>query len=334
MPAGLPLNEVTHHALPLLRFAGARAVGRKHPLMATLCLTDRCNFRCEYCKVPSLDREEMTADEWIDAIDQLHAAGLVRVSLMGGEPLVFKDIGRVITHLRSLHINVSMNTNGWFVPQRIDAVAGLDMICVTLDGPPEVHDVQRHPGSHHRALEAIDAARSRGVKVVTMTVLTPRGLRTVDYVLDVARRLGTRAYFQLQHAEDGNPNGAIGAGLTESHIAEIARHLLQRKEEGWPVGASRAYLHALATGARRLLSCRTCHASRYFLAISPTGDLTPCPMTYRQSVTFNGRKRGFVQAFEEMVQPTDGGCSCYPLTELNYMLDLRGEPWRNAIATL
>jgi MoaA/NifB/PqqE/SkfB family radical SAM enzyme len=281
-----------------------------------------------------MDRSEMSTADWITAIDELADAGMMRASLMGGEPLIRKDIGEIIDHLKSRHINTAMNTNGWLIPNRIDDIAKLDLVCITLDGPPEVHDVQRHPGSHDKVLTAIDAAQSRGVDVVTMTVLTPAGSESVDYVLQVAKEKGTRAYFQLQHDAEGDPDKEIGEGHSETGIARIAQHLLRRKDEGWPVGPSHTYLEALArggTGTRRLHSCDDCYASRYFISITPQGDVIPCPLTFRQEPRLNGRQLGFRRAFEMLAQPTNSGCSCYPLQELNYMLSFRPEVVLNAM---
>ncbi len=302
--------------------------------MVTLSLTDRCNFRCGYCTLPQIDRSEMSTAEWLSAIDELADAGMMRVSLMGGEPLLRKDVGRIIDHLKDRQINVAMNTNGWLVPNRLDEIAKLDSVCITLDGPAEVHDVQRHPGSHDKVLVAIDAAKSTGIDVVTMTVVTANGAEHVDYVLEVARAKGTRAYFQLEHHASGDPDMDAGAGITEAGITRIARHLLDRKDEGWPVGPSRTYLEALAgggTGVRRLHSCEDCYASRYFLSVTPQGDVVPCPLTFRQEPHLNGREIGFGKAFEMLAQPTNAGCSCYPTQELNYLLSFRPEAVLNAI---
>ncbi len=330
------IGSIRRHALPAARFAWARATGKKYPLMVTLSLTDRCNFRCEYCKLPELDRDEMSTADWIQAIDELADAGMQRVSLMGGEPLVRKDIGAIIDHLRARKINVAMNTNGWLVPKRLAEVEKLDLVCVTLDGPPEVHDLQRHKGSQVRALSAIELLRSKGMNVVTMTVLTARGINTVDYVLERARELGVRSFFQLVHDSEGDPDKDIGAGITESGITDVALHLLRRKNEGWPVGPSRTYLRALAGegghGVRRLHSCAECYASRYYLSITPTGDVIACPLTFREK-SFNGREIGFLKAFEKLEQPQASGCACYPTQELNYMLGLQSEVIFNALGT-
>lgn len=325
---------MARQAAPLGRFAVARATGRKFPLMVTMSITDKCNFRCVYCQLPVMNRDEMSTAEWHRAIDELADAGMMRVSLMGGEPLMRKDVGELIDHLKARHVNVAMNTNGWLFPQRMEQVRKLDLVCITLDGPPEINDRQRHPGAHDKVLEAIDLAQAAGVKVITMTVMTKGGLDTVDYVLKVAKEKGTRAFFQVEHDAEGDPNKTIGPDITGDGIAAVARHLLRRKEEGWPVGPSRTFLKQLAgdgeTGARRFYSCNDCYASQYFLSITPTGYVVPCPLTFRSEAPLSGRELGFARAFEMLAQPQDAGCGCNPTTELNYLLHFRPEAILNA----
>jgi len=330
-----PAMPVARQASRLARFALARFTGRKFPLMVTMSLTDKCNFRCVYCELPEMNRQEMTTADWHRAIDELADAGMMRVSIMGGEPLLRKDIGELVDHLKARAVNVAMNTNGWYFAQKIDVVAKLDLACITLDGPEELNDAQRHAGAHDRVLEAIDLAKSRGVKVITMTVMTKGGIDTVDYVLQVARDKGIRAFFQVEHPADGNTNKTIGPQITDDGIGAVARHLLKRKEEGWPVGPSKTYLRELAThadrGERRLHSCEDCMASRYFLSVTPSGYVVPCPLTFRGAEQLNGRDVGFAKAFEGLAQPTDAGCSCNPPTELNYLLHFRPEAIFNAM---
>jgi MoaA/NifB/PqqE/SkfB family radical SAM enzyme len=301
--------------------------------MVTLELTDKCNFRCVYCQLPQMNRTEMDTADWHRAIDELADAGMMRVSIMGGEPLLRKDVSEIIDHLKERHINVAMNTNGWLFPQKLDIIRKLDLVCITLDGPPEVHDTQRHPGSHDKVLKAIDLAQEVGTNVITMTVMTSKSIETVDYVLQVAKEKGIRAFFQIEHDSEGNPDKTIGPNITETRISEVAKHLLQRKSEGWPVGPSRTYLSALAgdgEGRRRIHSCAECNASRYFLSVSPGGDVIPCPLTFRQEPRLNGKALGFAKAFEQLQQPMNSGCGCNPTTELNYLLSFRPEAIFNA----
>src|SRR5207245_7715212 len=96
-------------------------------------------------------------------------------------------------------------------------------------------------------------------------------------------------------------------------------HLLTRKKEGWPVGPSKTFLKQLAGygnhGQRRFYSCNDCFASRYFLSITPTGFVVPCPLTFRSKPPLNGRQLGFATAFEILAQPQDAGGGCTPDTQ-------------------
>ncbi|MEM7155582.1 MAG: radical SAM protein [Myxococcota bacterium] len=324
------ISEMASLALPFGRYVASRVRGGKIPLAVTLSLTNRCNFRCVYCNVPDLAAGEMDTQEWQHCIDELAAAGMIRASVMGGEPLLRKDCGAVIRHLKHRGVHASMNTNGWLVENRIEDVALLDVVCVSIDGPKEVHDTQRRKGSYDRVVRAIELSMSRGVQVVTMTVVTPKSRKTIDFVLQMAKEMGFRAHFHLEHDADCDTNKPISPDIDDAGVADLARLLLQRKDEGYPVGPSRTYLNALASKGRRLHSCSDCFASRYFCHVMPDGIVVPCLLTHRTPGAVSGRDLGYVEALQQLPQPTDAGCSCEPLQEMNMMLGGRPEVVMNA----
>lgn len=313
-----------HTIRPLARFVAARIRGHKFPLAVTLCITNRCNLRCTYCHMPTTEREEMPTPDWLRAIDEFRHAGMIRASLMGGEPLLRPDCGEIIAHLKHRGVHAAMNTNGWFVEDRIDEVARLDLVCVGLDGPQEIHNAQRrHPKSFERALRAIELLRTRRVAVVTMTPVTARGIDHVDFVLSLAREMDFRAGFQLEHDANCDVRLPIGPRLEDDRINAFARHLLARKQEGWPVAASRAFLETLMTRGRRMLtSCRDCRVPRHSLMVRPDGMIVPCFLTQHQGPMVSGRERGFARAFFETAQPSDPGCSSQPLMEMHLAFGL------------
>ena len=324
-------KEIGRLVSPFGRYLVSRARGRKLPLAVTLSLTNRCNFRCVYCHVPDLAHGEMPTEAWFRAIDELAAAGMIRASVMGGEPLLRQDCGEVIHHLKRRGVHASMNSNGWLVEDRIDEVAQLDVLCVSIDGPRAVHDGQRRKGSFARAERAIELALARGVQVVTMTVVTPSGRQTIDEVLNMARDMGFRAHFHLEHDADCDADAPISPEIDDHGVRDLAEHLLARKRQGWPVGPSVSFLKALAARGRRLHGCDTCFASRYFCHVMPDGTVVPCLMTHRQPGSVSGREIGYVRALNELPQPTARGCSCEPLQEMNMMLNLRPEVVLNAL---
>ncbi len=314
------LTTLARRTLPVVQLGARRLLARKSPFQMTFSLTNRCNFRCEYCEIPLQHREELTTDEWRRAIDEFVSGGMGRASLIGGEPLLRKDVGEIIRHLKLRGVHAAMNTNGWFVPAMIDEVARLDLVCVTLDGPQEIHDAQRHPGSYQRALEAITLLRGRGVQVVTMTVLTPSGADRVDHVLDVARQLGLKAFFQLEHDARCDVLHPIAPRLSDRTVSAIAERLLALKAAGQPVGNSQRILETQAR-SRYLGSCEDCWAGAYYGYVLSDGTVAPCLLTQWQVPHGNGRSRGFLRAFHELAAPDGPGCSCVPTHEVNRILD-------------
>ena len=315
-------GRLARQGLPVLQLGARRVLGKRSPFQMTLSLTNRCNFKCEYCDIPLQHRDEMTTEQWTRAIDDLRGAGMGRASLIGGEPLLREDAGEIIEHLVRRGVHAAMNTNGWLVPDRIDEVSRLDLVCVTLDGPRDVHDAQRRRGSYDRAIAAIEALRSRGVAVVTMTVLTPRGADAVDHVLDVARTLGFKAFFQLEHDKGCDVEAPIAPRLGDERIAGVARRLLEAKTRGLPVGNSRELLERHAEGRRYLGTCADCWAGEYYGYVLSDGTVAPCLLTQWQVERGNGLREGFARAFDRLDAPHGPGCACLPTHEVNRVLDL------------
>jgi MoaA/NifB/PqqE/SkfB family radical SAM enzyme len=264
----------------------------------------------------------MNAKEWKHAIDELRGAGMGRASLIGGEPLLRDDAGEIIDHLVSRGVHAAMNTNGWFVVDRISEVRRLDLVCVTLDGPRNVHDAQRRRGSYDRAIEAIGQLKQSDVAVVTMTVLTPRGADAIEHVLDVAKSMGFKAFFQLEHDKGCDVEAPIAPRIADEGVARVARRLLDAKERGLPVGNSRELLERHASGRRYLGSCDECWAGTYYGYVLSDGTVAPCLLTQWQVEHGNGRRLGFARAFAELDPPRGPGCACLPTHEVNRALDL------------
>jgi MoaA/NifB/PqqE/SkfB family radical SAM enzyme len=191
---------------------------------------------------------------------------------------------------------------------------------VTLDGPPDVHDRQRHAGSYTRVLAAIEALRRRGIAVVTMTVVTPAGIDHVEHVLDVARTHGIRAYFQLEHDRQMDVTAPISPELSQARVAELARHLRDLKQRGLPVGNSYPALKRQES-ERYMLSCDRCYAGTYFGYVFSDGTVSHCIFTRGQAERGGGRKHGYVAAFDALTAPVGPGCSCVPSYEVNHILD-------------
>jgi GTP 3',8-cyclase len=105
-------------------------------------VTDRCNFRCQYCMpadgLPWLEREEILGFEEIERLVALFAAlGVHDVRLTGGEPLVRRDFPRLAAMLAGVEglRELALTTNGYLLGRDADALAaaGIDRVNVSID---------------------------------------------------------------------------------------------------------------------------------------------------------------------------------------------------------
>jgi MoaA/NifB/PqqE/SkfB family radical SAM enzyme len=314
------LGRVAQQVRPVVQLGVRRLMGRRSPFQMTFSLSNRCNFLCKYCRIPTQHLDEMTTAEWFEVIDEFRAGGMGRASLIGGEPLVREDAGDIIRHLKDVGVHAAMNTNGWFIADRIDDVSMLDLTCITLDGPEEVHDRQRRKGSYARVLDGIERLRSRGRQVVTMTVVTRKGVDTIRHVLEVAKSFGIRAYFQLEHNENVDVNAPIAPDISAQRVEELMDELKSLKAQGWPVGNSFTILERQRQ-ERYIGTCEDCYAGRYYGYVFSDGTVAPCLLTQHQVAKGNGRERGYLRAFYETSAPQGPGCSCSATHEVNLILD-------------
>ena len=104
-------------------------------------VTDRCNFRCQYCMpaegLPWMERAEvLTFEEITRLVGILVGLGVEDVRLTGGEPLVRRGFPDLVAMLKPLGIrDLSMTTNGYLLARHADDLvsAGLDRINVSID---------------------------------------------------------------------------------------------------------------------------------------------------------------------------------------------------------
>ena len=105
-------------------------------------VTDRCNFRCQYCMpadgLPWLDRAEILSFEEIERVVGVMAGmGVHDVRLTGGEPLVRRDFPRLVAMLARVEgvDDLSLTTNGYLLERDADALvrAGIGRVNVSID---------------------------------------------------------------------------------------------------------------------------------------------------------------------------------------------------------
>src|SRR5919108_5488567 len=91
-------------------------------------VTDRCNFRCVYCMPRDvygrdyrfLERSQLLTFEEIERVARIFvAAGTRKLRLTGGEPLVRRDVEKLVARLARIpDVDLTLTTNGSLLPQK------------------------------------------------------------------------------------------------------------------------------------------------------------------------------------------------------------------------
>jgi GTP 3',8-cyclase len=167
-------------------------------------VTDRCNFRCQYCMpaegLPWLQRDALLSYEEITRlVALLGAMGVHDVRLTGGEPLVRRELWRLIEMLSGLEDvhDLSLTTNGYLLARQVGdlAAAGLRRVNVSLDSLSADRFFQlTRRDSLGQVLEGLEAAqRHPQLRPIKVNVVALRDF-TEDEVLRFAEFARTNPY--------------------------------------------------------------------------------------------------------------------------------------------
>ena len=163
-------------------------------------VTDRCNFRCIYCMprevfdkdYPFLPRRDLLSFEEIVRVARLFVArGVKKIRITGGEPLLRKNIERLVGMLAELDgVELTLTTNGVLLPKlaRPLADAGLHRVTISLDSLDDATFRRMNDADFpvERVLEGIAAAQAAGLAPIKVNTVIKRG--TNDHgIVELAR---------------------------------------------------------------------------------------------------------------------------------------------------
>jgi cyclic pyranopterin phosphate synthase len=225
-------------------------------------VTDRCNFRCQYCMpaegLPWLERAEILSFEEIARLVGLLAEiGVGDIRLTGGEPLVRRDFPKLVemlTHIEGVR-DVSVTTNGFLLERDAEALvrAGLNRFNVSVDSlqSDRFYQITRRDALPQvlRGLELLEQfPEAFPIKVNAVAI---RGF-TEDEILPFAQ-LARRSPYEIRFIElmplDGDRNWSPEQVLKGAEIrAAIAAVYPLEPEPRPPSSTARVYRFADGQG--------------------------------------------------------------------------------------
>ena len=227
-------------------------MGRKrYPLVLMLEPLFRCNLACPGCgkidyEAHILNRR-LSVKECLDAVEE---CGAPVVAVPGGEPLIHKEIGRIVAGIVARKKFVSLCTNALLLEKKLHLFTPSPYLffSVHLDGLEEEHDESvDQTGTFKRAVKAIKAAQDMGFQLnVNATVFDGHDPKRFAEYLDFTMELGVNGIsvspgYAYERAPDQEHF------LSRRKTKEFFRTVLRLgKGKKWPLSHSSLYLDFLA----------------------------------------------------------------------------------------
>jgi GTP 3',8-cyclase len=224
-------------------------------------VTDRCNFRCTYCmpfdEYKWIERQEVLSFEEIERISRLFLRfGIQKVRLTGGEPLVRKDLSRLIGRLNAIDglPDISLTTNGALLTEQAEALyaAGLHRINISIDSlRPDRFAAITKRGNLDEVFAGMFAAKKAGMSPIKLNAVIMRGTND-DEILDLvgfARTNGFEMRF-IEYMDVGNANAwSLEKTVTKKEILETVNACFPVREVGREHGSAPAVDYEFLDGA-------------------------------------------------------------------------------------
>ena len=165
--------------------------GRTHSNLR-ISVTDRCNIRCFYCMpadhVQFMERKELLTFEEIERFARtVVPLGVNKIRLTGGEPLVRRDLHRLVRKLAAIEgiQDIGLTTNGILLADQAAGLyaSGLRRLNVSLDAldPVRFREVTRRDG-YEQVLDGIRTAQQIGFAPIKVNAVTIRGVTESEIV--------------------------------------------------------------------------------------------------------------------------------------------------------
>ena len=292
------------------------------PISASFAVTNRCNLSCSYCNFPNLDPSELSLSQIEIIFDQLASMGVARLGLVGGEPLLRKDLPDIAAAAKARGFFVSLNTNLTLLQKFPERLPNVDLVFTSLDGAPQTHIKARGKKSFDGVMEGIQTITNRGTPVVAITVLTEQAQADISILLDQAKANHFKLHFQPQCTDTEIVKGRLGEMYNHRGGQEVWKQIIAMKNQGAPIASSLNYLKHMASWnnfaqASRMDPNDRCAAGYGFLFIDPQGNAFPCAYTKGKTKGTNLLEQKWSDAFTGKTPCSQ--CAVGPMVEFNLL---------------
>jgi len=208
-----------------------------HPLVI-FNITKRCNLKCSHCYLESQDKQYKGELSWSKIKKIIDIFGKIKIPVLllsGGEPLMHKDIFKIIDYAKNKSIRVGLSTNGTLISKSIARRLkdiGIDYVGVSIDGRRQIHDKIRNlDGAYDAALTGLINSLEKGLKTGIRFMINKINVSELPEILDlcVQEKIPRFCMYHLVYA--GRGRALIDEDIDNPTRRKIVDFLIKRTLE-------------------------------------------------------------------------------------------------------
>ena len=252
-------------------------------------VTLACNLTCPHCfaKARQPLPNELTIEEAKDIMLDLRENGMKLLTMTGGEPLTRKDFVLDLGEFLNSHgIRYRVFTNGLLLNEELASQLkerGASEVQVSIDGIEKTHDSFRGvDGAFERAIRAIKATKSVGIKTAVRLTITEQNHKEVPGIIDLLSEVGIDAFRVRPFVSVGRGSENEKYILSPEAMREAFHNIeSKRKELPFPFQLITPSFHFLdkdppTNVAEKTFVGSRCVCGKQLCAITPDGWVKPC----------------------------------------------------------
>ena len=203
--------------------------------------TYQCNLKCIHCYVPSLREKmknanllELTTDESYSLIDQIFLLEIPEIHFTGGEPLLKKDIIKLLNYSHTKGLRTFLETNGTLInKEKAKQIknSGIECVKISIDGPAEVFAKIRGKKIYEKTIRGINNIVKVDQNIEIDTDLSKINKDCIANIIDLSNELNVNSFrirLVLPICENSLYDGLI---LSPEEIYNVYKIIQEKKQQ-------------------------------------------------------------------------------------------------------
>jgi MoaA/NifB/PqqE/SkfB family radical SAM enzyme len=306
------------------------------PVVCNYYVTYRCNATCAFCDIWERPSPYVTLENAERNLQDLKKLGVKVIDFTGGEPLLHRDIDKLLLMAKRFGFITTLTTNTLLYPKWAERLKGkVDMLHFSLDSPDkEKHDASRGVACFDFLVQSIEIAKSLGERPDILFTVFAHNLHEIaqvhqDFALKHNLMLILNPVFEYNEVETGSQ-------LTNSQLEEL-RNWGKRKL----VYLNEAFIDLRLEGGNHV-SNPVCKAASSTVVISPENKLVlPCyhlgieelPIENNLKSLWQSKKVQHLVSLEGRL-PACEGCTINCYMQPSFAVELNRFWWKALPSTL